>query len=197
MSRSNPAISVPPVVRAGFGAMQAVAPALAARTAERLFFTPPRPRAERGTDAFLQTGERFALTVGGRRVVGWRWGSGPAGCRKPRRTQKASAPPPGGFQAASGSCDHPGGWDGSWEMPWMHQRRGSSPQRSNLGLWVSVSWAGRADGDKSHPEERRKRDEEARRKRDEDERRAERKKRDDDRRKKKRDRDDRRPTKST
>lgn len=54
-----------------------VAPALAARVLERVFFTPPRPRRSRG-EAVLHRGERFFVRVEGRRVVAWRLGSGPA-----------------------------------------------------------------------------------------------------------------------
>ncbi len=57
--------------------LQAAAPALAARLAERLFFTPPRSRPPAGHHAFLASGRRFELRAGRRRVVGWRWGHGP------------------------------------------------------------------------------------------------------------------------
>lgn len=57
--------------------LQTVAPVFAARVAERLFFTPPHPRASAGLRAFLASGRRFVLRVQGRRVVGWRWGQGP------------------------------------------------------------------------------------------------------------------------
>ena len=53
------------------------APGLAARLADRMFFTPPRPRPSRG-DSVLRRGQRFALRVEGRGVVGWKWGHGPA-----------------------------------------------------------------------------------------------------------------------
>ena len=53
------------------------APGLAASVADRLFFTPPRPRRSRG-EAMLRRGERFRLRVEGRRVAGWKWGRGPA-----------------------------------------------------------------------------------------------------------------------
>jgi hypothetical protein len=53
------------------------APGLAARVADRMFFTPPRPRASRG-DSVLRRGQRFALRVEGRGVAGWKWGKGPA-----------------------------------------------------------------------------------------------------------------------
>lgn len=53
--------------------LQAWSPPLAARVAERLFFTPPRTGATAAVRAFLATGRRFELLVEGRRVVGWRW----------------------------------------------------------------------------------------------------------------------------
>jgi pimeloyl-ACP methyl ester carboxylesterase len=58
-------------------ALQAVAPAVAVGVAERLFFTPPRPRASAALHNFLGTGRCFELRVEHRRVVGWRWGEGP------------------------------------------------------------------------------------------------------------------------
>lgn len=77
MSRNGKRPGIPAVVRHGFRTVQAVSPALAARTAERLFFTPPRRADTPETEAFLATGERFILPVGQRTVVGWRWGTGP------------------------------------------------------------------------------------------------------------------------
>ncbi len=53
-------------------------PGLAARVAEKLWVTPPRPPIREGSTAFLATGERFELVVGGRAVVAWKWGTGPA-----------------------------------------------------------------------------------------------------------------------
>lgn len=77
MSRNGRRSGIPVLVRHGFRAVQAVSPALAARTAERLFFTPPRRPDTPETEAFLASGDRFILPVGQRTVVGWRWGSGP------------------------------------------------------------------------------------------------------------------------
>ncbi len=65
-------------VRIGVRALAAVAPGLAASLAERLWFSPPRPRLREHARAFLATGERFDLAVDERRVVAWTWGSGPA-----------------------------------------------------------------------------------------------------------------------
>jgi hypothetical protein len=69
---------VPRALRAGMGALEAVAPTLAERLAERLFMTPPRhpqPAAER---AALRGAERFAVRAGGTVVRGHRIGAGPA-----------------------------------------------------------------------------------------------------------------------
>ena len=58
--------------------MSAVIPGLAARVAKRLWLTPPKARIREEGRAFLATGERRTVSVDGRRVVSWRWGSGPA-----------------------------------------------------------------------------------------------------------------------
>jgi len=67
-------------IRSGFRALQSVSPAAAAWLAERLFFTPPRQRSElpAAIEALLARARRFELRVERRRVVGWRWGEGPA-----------------------------------------------------------------------------------------------------------------------
>ena len=62
----------------GLRALSALAPGLAARVAEKLWVTPPRPRIREASTAFLATGERFELVVDGRTVVAWRWGTGPS-----------------------------------------------------------------------------------------------------------------------
>jgi pimeloyl-ACP methyl ester carboxylesterase len=54
-----------------------IAPSLAAAMADRMFFTPPRPRPSRG-DAMLKRGKSFRLRVEGRQVAAWRWGRGPS-----------------------------------------------------------------------------------------------------------------------
>jgi pimeloyl-ACP methyl ester carboxylesterase len=59
------------------GLLGRAAPRLAAAIAERMFFTPPRPRPSRG-DSMLGRGKPFRLRVEGRRVAGWKWGRGPA-----------------------------------------------------------------------------------------------------------------------
>jgi pimeloyl-ACP methyl ester carboxylesterase len=59
--------------------LQSVAPAAAATVAERLFFTPPRPRRDvaGSLELVFATARRFELRVERRRVVGWQWGHGP------------------------------------------------------------------------------------------------------------------------
>ena len=68
------------LIRQGLRGLQALSPGLAAGVAERLFFTPPRPRRDtpQGFEELLARGQRFELRVERRRVVGWRWGRGPA-----------------------------------------------------------------------------------------------------------------------
>lgn len=66
-----------PLLRAGFRVLSAVAPPLAASLGARIWFRIPKPRIREGTREFLATGDRFTVTVHGRRVAGWRWGAGP------------------------------------------------------------------------------------------------------------------------
>lgn len=65
-------------VRAAFAILGRVAPGLAAALALDLFFTPRGRRQSRRTSAFLAAARSFAVTVGGRPVAAWSWGSGPA-----------------------------------------------------------------------------------------------------------------------
>jgi pimeloyl-ACP methyl ester carboxylesterase len=65
------------LIRASFGVLNHTLPGLAARWAERLFFTPPRLAASPRVADFLATGRRSDVTVGGRRVAVWSWGRGP------------------------------------------------------------------------------------------------------------------------
>ncbi|HET7826247.1 MAG TPA: alpha/beta hydrolase, partial [Anaeromyxobacter sp.] len=60
------------------GALEAVAPALAERLAERLFTTPPRHAQPPGERAALAGGEPFAVRAGATIVRGHRIGAGPA-----------------------------------------------------------------------------------------------------------------------
>jgi len=58
--------------------LSALAPALAARLATRLFLTPPRHRRPHPEVHALSTARPRAIEVGGRRVQTWAWGTGPA-----------------------------------------------------------------------------------------------------------------------
>ena len=64
------------VTRAVLAVAAALSPALAARWAEGLFFTPPRPRRSR---SLLPAGaERLAVQSRAGSLAAWSWGSGPA-----------------------------------------------------------------------------------------------------------------------
>ena len=65
----------PAALRVGFGALASVAPPLAARVAEHLFLTPPRPRPTRARAA-VPDAERFDLRFQGGKVAGYRWENG-------------------------------------------------------------------------------------------------------------------------
>jgi pimeloyl-ACP methyl ester carboxylesterase len=67
--------TVPAPVRAAFRVFDRTAPGLAARWAEHIWFTLPRPRPRSGR---RDGGERFTVEVDGRAVVGEAWGDGPA-----------------------------------------------------------------------------------------------------------------------
>jgi pimeloyl-ACP methyl ester carboxylesterase len=67
----------PNATRRLFAVLASASPSLAAILAERMFFTPPKPRRSRGLEA-LRAAEPVALTVDGRPVAAWRWGRGPA-----------------------------------------------------------------------------------------------------------------------
>lgn len=71
-------IVIPAPARRAFGALQALSPPLAAKVAERWFFTPPNNGAPAEVEAFLRSGRRFVFKADGRAVTGWAWGSGPA-----------------------------------------------------------------------------------------------------------------------
>lgn len=51
-----------------------LSPAAASHVAERLFFTPPRPRRSRGEE-WLARATPLRLDVGGRAIQAWRWGA--------------------------------------------------------------------------------------------------------------------------
>ena len=66
-----------PLARQGNRALSALAPALAARLAERLFLTPPRTRRPAAEIDLLATARARPMHVGARRIETWVWGSGP------------------------------------------------------------------------------------------------------------------------
>jgi len=76
--RSKEAPVMLPLVRAGSRALSALAPTLAARLAERLFLTPPRPRRPAAEIRLLDTARARPLYMGARRTEVWLWGSGPS-----------------------------------------------------------------------------------------------------------------------
>ncbi|HEY7683279.1 MAG TPA: alpha/beta fold hydrolase [Gemmatimonadales bacterium] len=69
--------TAPVSLRWSLGAIQTVAPGLAAWLGERLFFTPHKRALSAEARRLLLSGRRFSLQVEGRRVKGWRWGQGP------------------------------------------------------------------------------------------------------------------------
>jgi pimeloyl-ACP methyl ester carboxylesterase len=75
-SASRPPLGLA-LVRAGLAVSSRVSPALAARWAERLFFTPPRPRASRTPMPTGAQGLEIAFGGGSGRIAVWSWGSGP------------------------------------------------------------------------------------------------------------------------
>ena len=64
-------------MRAAARVLSVVAPPLASRLAERLWFTPPRPTIRPHVAARLDGGERAPLLVNGCAVTTWTWGEGP------------------------------------------------------------------------------------------------------------------------
>src|SRR5262245_32039223 len=69
-------VRLPAWTRLAFRVLVRRAPSLAAALAERLFFTPPRPRPSRGLPV-LARGRRFHVSAAGRWIAAWRWGRGP------------------------------------------------------------------------------------------------------------------------
>ena len=67
-----------PLVRTGTRGLSALAPALAARLAERLFLTPSRPRRPSAEIDLLATARARPMRVGARRIETWTWGAGPS-----------------------------------------------------------------------------------------------------------------------
>src|SRR2546428_7533776 len=75
--RSVPQARLLPLARQGNRALSAIAPALAARLAERLFLTPPRTRRPAAEIDLLATARARPMHVGARRIETWGRGSGP------------------------------------------------------------------------------------------------------------------------
>lgn len=93
-------------IRAAFGTVGRVAPAVAARWAETIFCTPPRHAPRSSEEAFLSTGRGFAVAWEGERLAAWEWGAGPTvllvhgwGSRAGRFTRLAGALVHAGFRA--------------------------------------------------------------------------------------------------
>jgi pimeloyl-ACP methyl ester carboxylesterase len=80
---SSRGVVIPAPIRGAFAAVQAVSTTLAARLAERWFFTPPRSGLADEIAALLGTARRFTLEVEARPLVGWEWGAGGAGSDRP------------------------------------------------------------------------------------------------------------------
>ncbi|MFC3551837.1 alpha/beta hydrolase [Lysobacter cavernae] len=64
-------------LRTGMQALSTLAPPLAVRIVDRLWFTPPRLPLRPEAAEFLARGERLSFRVHGRHVAGWAWGQGP------------------------------------------------------------------------------------------------------------------------
>lgn len=64
-------------LRLGFQLLGPLAPARAARIAERLFTRPPQHPLRPQEEAFLETGEPFSVAHAGLQLAGWSWGRGP------------------------------------------------------------------------------------------------------------------------
>jgi pimeloyl-ACP methyl ester carboxylesterase len=64
------------MIRRTFPALGRVSVTLASRWAERLFRTPPRSARLPSERRILERGERFSFLFHGRKIAGWRWGTG-------------------------------------------------------------------------------------------------------------------------
>ncbi len=64
-------------LRLGFQLLGPLAPARAARVAERLFTRPPQHPLRPQEEVFLATGEPFSVSHDGLQLAGWSWGRGP------------------------------------------------------------------------------------------------------------------------
>jgi len=76
--RSRKASTWRPLARAGNRMLSRLAPDLAARVAEGMFFRVPRHRRPGAETALLAGAEARPMRVGRRRVETWRWGLGPS-----------------------------------------------------------------------------------------------------------------------
>ncbi len=65
------------LLRAGMRTLCALAPALAVRVVDRLWFTPPRLRLRPEAVDFLRSGQTLSFRVHDRHVAAWSWGEGP------------------------------------------------------------------------------------------------------------------------
>lgn len=65
------------VMRVVGDALWAVSPRLTFRLIMRMFSVPRYPRPSEEQTDILRRGQRFQLTVLGRKLIGWRWGEGP------------------------------------------------------------------------------------------------------------------------
>lgn len=70
--------SGPAGLRRAFATVGAVAPGVASWAAERLWFTPPRPPVSKEARAALARGTPLKITVDGRHVAAWSFGTGKA-----------------------------------------------------------------------------------------------------------------------
>lgn len=68
--------AAPSGLRKAFSAVSGVSPGLAAWAAERLWFTPPRPKISKEARSVLARGTPISLEVDGRKVAAWSFGSG-------------------------------------------------------------------------------------------------------------------------
>jgi pimeloyl-ACP methyl ester carboxylesterase len=64
-------------LRVAFGVMEAVAPGLGGRVAERLFFRPPPSRASARVLSLLASARAFSVRFRGQALAAWSWGEGP------------------------------------------------------------------------------------------------------------------------
>jgi pimeloyl-ACP methyl ester carboxylesterase len=95
------------MLRTAFRTVGSVAPGVAARWAEAIFCSPPRPELKPAEEAFLATGTRLTLQSQGQDLAVWVWGQGPVvimvhgwGGRAGRLSAVATALMANGFRVA-------------------------------------------------------------------------------------------------